>query len=273
MQFMWWSGTMRGLFRLALVVFILPLPLHAGVFTEEEQSISGIQGMAPQVVKVRSWYQGDLVKQAYVERDQVLIVDYRQRLLTMMQPSRSIYWRTPIHGYEAFMRQALEQWGVSRLADGTVAAPDDLYQRTGKTKKIGKWQAYEVVTRLPAGVPGKVTMWFSEQTGLDIKDLQATLKMALMVDEGQDFAAFFSQLTRLKGYPVLMVAETEAGGRRMTLSKRLLNARKGRFPASEFAVPDSYTEQPSPLAPQQPAAGPRSGASATRPGGSSSKQQ
>ena len=224
----------------ALAMLTLAVAARADIYLEEEQRVSGVIGVPPQVTMIKSWYKGKKLKQSIEGMDQVWIVDYGTQQLMALQPRSGTYWIAPLEGYRAVLQTALQFWGIQRKPDGAVYVPADLFKPTGQKRKIGGWNAYEVKLPVPAGTKGKMSMWISSEAGVTTNDMVTTLRVALMAGEGDELKAFFDRLMTLDGYPVLTTAETDMNGQRLVITKELKKARRLSISDDEFTVPKGF---------------------------------
>lgn len=133
------------------------------------------------------------------------------------------------------------------------------FTRTGNTKQVGEWNAYEVKVEHP-DQDGDVTMWLSMDVDADFRDV-ATQMMNSMSgllnnpmlsrmggggSAGSLIDTVKAQLSATEmpdGFPVQII--TDAGGSTSTITLRAINP-NASFDASTWAAPEGYQKMTMP---------------------------
>ena len=138
------------------------------------------------------------------------------------------------------------------------------FTRTGNTKQVGEWNAYEVKVDHP-DQDGDVTMWFSMDVGADFRDVATQMMDSMsgllnnpmisrMGGGGGGGGLIDTVKAQLRasempdGFPVQII--TDAGGSTSTITLRAINP-NASFDASTW-VPSSARHSPSPTSRHSP---------------------
>ncbi|MBN2359106.1 MAG: DUF4412 domain-containing protein [Deltaproteobacteria bacterium] len=230
---------------LPLVAILISQLAQAGTYLKEVQTTGGLQGMPQQTFALESWYEGDHVKRVMLGPDNnpmmVFLMDTKKQEVLLLNPAGKTYAVMPPELYQQGTQTMLQAFGVARNPDGTYSVPKNIFQKTGIKKKIGSWKCYEVKVHAPVLNGGKMTMWFTNEVGLNQADYVKTLK-AQMGTDAKALAPFFNQFSALNGYPALVTTEMEIQGQRLSSTQELKQVKKLSIADKEFEIPAGYTK-------------------------------
>lgn len=212
-----------------------------GYYLEEE--LTRIGAGAERSTLLRTWMvAGKLRKE---DGAQVTIMREDRGLLWVLDPGARTYYELDDEQMAKMNRASLQ----AVFPDGPEDAGDWL-KRTGKSKKVGRYQAYEVrVDDRP--LPGvRLSLWLSEDVPID-PELRGSFGGQLF--GGSAAAELLAGLRELPGYPVEVTMTLPVGDRRLQLRQRLRSVEPGEFEDQRFEVPADYRRVPPPFtAEQQP---------------------
>jgi len=134
------------------------------------------------------------------------------------------------------------------------------FTRTGNTKQVGEWSAYEVLVEHP-DQEDTTTMWFSQDVDADFRTLgeQVMNSMSSLLDSpimqmvgsgsggGNMFDEIESQLNAVDmpdGFPVQIISG--AGGRQSTITLKSIN-QEASFDAATWQAPEGYSKMAMPF--------------------------
>lgn len=134
------------------------------------------------------------------------------------------------------------------------------FTRTGNTKMVGEWNAYEVIVEHPEQ-EGDTVMWFSPDVGADFRTLaeQAMASMSSLLDNPmlqmggggggtseaiQQFKAQLAATDMPDGFPVQIISD--AGGTQTTNTLRAID-QNASFGVDTWEAPAGYTKMDMPF--------------------------
>ena len=131
------------------------------------------------------------------------------------------------------------------------------FTRTGNTKQVGEWSAYEVLVEHPEQ-DGDTTMWFSQDVDADFQTMAQSLmeSMSSLLDNpmlqmggggpggsmSENIAQFRAQMSAVDfpdGFPVQII--TDQGGSTTTNTLRAIDQNRS-FGAETWQAPEGYTK-------------------------------
>jgi len=108
-------------------------------------------------------------------------------------------------------------------------------KRTGRKKKIEKWNCYEVVLdTIIQGKKMKAICWLSEDIHISSDIIEKIAKFSQM--------KLMEELVKFSGYPVKMILESTLQGKNVRIVSTLTKIRKEPIKANFLKVPFDYNE-------------------------------
>ncbi|MCL6584666.1 MAG: DUF4412 domain-containing protein [bacterium] len=124
-------------------------------------------------------------------------------------------------------------------------------KKTGKTKKIGQWDAYQVImTSTAKGIPTDVEYWLSDAVKVP-KEIRS--KMAVYFGQKK----IVSELNKYSGYPVEITVHMDAQNKKLDMVTRLVKVEEKEIDGKLFDIPPGYKIEGL-LAKEEPKASPQS---------------
>ncbi|MGA1869780.1 MAG: DUF4412 domain-containing protein [bacterium] len=106
--------------------------------------------------------------------------------------------------------------------------------RTEKKKKVGEWEAYQVVlTSSAKGISTDVEYWLSEKINLP---LETRMRMAGYFGQKK----ILEELKKYPGYPVEMIVHLEVEGKKIDMITTLIKLEKNKIDTKIFNIPSDY---------------------------------
>ena len=159
----------------------------------------------------------------------------------------------------AGMAGMLGQMPTAQIEEEMADAAPPTFTRTGNTKQVGEWAAYEVLVENP-DTDDDMIMWFSQDVDADFRSLaeQVVTSMSSLLDSpimsmagggggGGIFDEIEAQLNAVDmpdGFPVQMISG--AGGGQTTNTLKTID-QNATFDAATWEAPAGYTKMPMPF--------------------------
>jgi len=254
--------------RGAVAALALLLASGAPVFGEAPQVVSGV------------YLEMDIENSGQVQPVKMFLAPDRMRMdIDMMGQSASIVsiggddakMVMIQHGQKMYMEFTAEMMaGLAavggqmppEVAEETENPTMPTFTRTGNTKQVGEWNAYEVVIEHP-DQDGEMAMWFSPDVGADFRQVaeQFIKSMSSFLDNpmmgqmtggggmgGQNLiSSIQTQLESAEipdGFPVQIISS--AGGAQSVNTLRAIDT-NASFEASTWVAPEGYTKMDMPF--------------------------
>lgn len=214
------------------------------VYLEEYYVHSGMRIDVPKEGVTRSWISGDKMKQTTLNGQEVYIYRADIGKVFIVNPIRKAYLVLPISQIREATEKDLQMYMPYK--DGKFIVPDKLYRKTGKTKMVFKWKAFEYEVLAGQEAPemtSKTTMWVTN----DIKFESDFVVRIFMITMGNVISPrlqkLFKKMTELDGYPVQTITTSVYRNQSFTTTKTLTKIEKlNKIDQSIFDIPSDYTE-------------------------------
>jgi antitoxin component of RelBE/YafQ-DinJ toxin-antitoxin module len=230
-----------ALVMLALFVCPVSAQVQPDVYFEETIVSPPVGGQPALAGTISTWMSGGKLKMQSPEGE---VMIYRADLdkVFMVNPIQRTYIEMPMASIRSMTEGSIEMY--LPMKDGKV--PDQIYKKTGKTKKIGSWNTHEVEVAAGQSAPGmtsKTTMWVSSDTGFG-HDLMVRLFRATMGQKiSPKMQMLFEKLASLDGYPVQTITTSTFNQQTITTTKTLKKIEKReKIEPSVFEIPKDYTK-------------------------------
>lgn len=234
----------RFFFAAVLTLSLIALSwAQAGMSFEYEMKMESPPAMQDEFLQafrsqtVKSWFQGDWVKMDVANGASVIIIRKDKSVVWVINNAGKKYMEFPLATFEQMMKEAEKQ--------AESMNPMIEYRKTGRTKKVERWDCYEVEVKLkdPQAAPQtqeKFSMWVTKSKELDPKKLEETFKW----DTFGQFRFNKKALGQpeLDGFPVQMISESSTPQGSVKTIMTLKNFETKQFPASMFDLPSGYTK-------------------------------
>ena len=218
------------------------------VYMEEQVNSPGKDASQPFTGIIKSWVSGKKLKQELPGTKQSIVFRADLGKVYLLNPAQKIYIEVPIDQMRAGAQKSLDMY-----KDESGKIPDTIYKKTGKTKKVGKWNTYEVELPVEHPSPGaetRTTMWVSKETGFDHEFLVRIFKITMGEKISPELQKLFDRMTALDGYPVQTVKVTTYNNETYTETSTVLKIeRKEKIDQSIFEVPKDFTKAKPPSSP------------------------
>ena len=192
---------------------------------------------------IKTWVSGDKFRREQGEPAEIMIGRLDKEVIWQVNPVDSSYTEIDLETMRSLALFGLYMMGLQIDEDGNIIVPDDLYEKTGKSKKIGEWDAEEVSLNskyAKEGLMSNVSLWISQDIRLPA-DLYAGLMRRLLGNPTGEVEKLFELWTKLDGYPVLV--ETSTMG--ITNRNLLYKIEQREIPDSLFELPAGFIEEES----------------------------
>lgn len=250
----------HNLAAVALLVAVLALPALAGPAAPqvsgtylEEEVVSA--GEAPNLIKL--WVAGDRMRFETPGQMALVWIGGADGRMMMIQHQQRMYLEWTAEQMKAMgqmMGGAMQESG----AEEDEMSEPPTFTRTGNTKTVGEWSAYEVRVEHPEQT-GDTTMWFSEDVAVDPAQLMQSvassmesMQAPMLGGMGGGDASGFGMLASARemmarmnmpaGFPVQII--TTEGGDTTTITLKAV--RQGPLEASVFEAPAGYQKMQMP---------------------------
>ncbi|HDH96821.1 MAG TPA: DUF4412 domain-containing protein [Proteobacteria bacterium] len=222
-----------------LAVFVCAALAGEGAYFEYEVVVEGA-GLPPELAQqmgtktMRTWFQDDMFKMDFGDGLQSVIVRKDKGVVWIVHGPQKVYSEFPFELFNQMMEQS------KRQADQMDENAE--FKKTGRTKKIGRWNCYEVIAtfRDPQGKQPvqKSYIWLTKAKELDPKKLAETFKWDMF---GQsDINERVLKYPELDGFPVQVISEGETPQGKLKSTMTLKNFQRKTFPKSIFEPPAGY---------------------------------
>jgi hypothetical protein len=214
------------------------------VYIEEMVSGTGIAANSGFNGIIKSWISGSKLKQVAPGGQEVILYRADIGKVYMMNPARKVYIELPMEQMRMMTEKALEVYVP--IKNGKIQVPDALYKKTGRTRKIGAWNTYEVEVLTPQAGPEMISttkLWVSKDTGMS-NDFVVRLFRITMGDKvSPEFQKLFEKMTDIDGYPVETITTATFDNQTFTTTKTVVKIDlKEKIDSSIFDVPSDYTK-------------------------------
>ena len=221
------------------------------VYIEEQLVGPSLSGGLPGTGVIKSWISGRKLKKEAPGGEEVFIFRADLNKVYVVNTTRKSYIEIPMSEMRMMTEKSLDMYIPKK--NGVVQLPDELYVKTGKTKKIGAWKTYEVEVNSMQSGPGmesKTTMWVTKDLDFDHSFLIRIFKITMGDEVSPDLRKLFDKMTDLDGYPVQQITTTTFQNQTFTSTNTLLKIERKKIDDSVFVVPGDYTriEPPKPAA-------------------------
>jgi len=235
-------------FIIPLLILCLSVSLSAqqpGVMIVEKTTSPPIFGLSGTTDTTRTYLTKYCIRRDEGQKGQSTIIRSDIKKIWLLQHADLTYSEMTTEMFQGLGMMGLMMFGVTiDTLTGLPIIPNPLFRKTGRTRKMGKWNCFELVLNKKSGegfineMLGSMSLWVSPDTGLDNKTY-ATIMRRMMGSLGQEYEPFFRQLEEVGGYPVLV--KSKIMGR--DVKQRLLTFKKKEMAASLFELPSGYKKE------------------------------
>ena len=223
-----------------LIVFSL-CAQESVLYLEEQVQTPGFFGKAGVTNRVESWLTADKYRKDEPDQNQSILVRSDLGKIWRIDHSDSSYQEIPAEVFQGMAMMGVMMFGVTLDSlTGAPIIPDPLFVQTTRHRKIGEWQAYEMIPaqRGEGSMSGMVKsfiMWVSPDCGISA-DVYANISRKMMGPLSTEYEALFKQMENLGGYPVLV--ETTMMGKKA--KQQLISCKVKEVSSQVFDLPNSY---------------------------------
>lgn len=113
-------------------------------------------------------------------------------------------------------------------------------ERTGRKKKIGDWECYEIRWRDAGQAQDKSRQWISDETGFDSKVYAKIFELTFGGAVPEKYSSVLKNLRELNGFPVRTEKSLNLGDKSITRSQTLVKLEKQSLTPAHFQLPEGY---------------------------------
>jgi hypothetical protein len=227
-------------------VFWAPMA-RAGTYIEEAHTM--VSGGQTNIVTVKTWVEGDQVRMDDPRSGGVLLLNTRAGSVVGVHPNDKTWWRLKEGDLKAFGVATLMAYGIRTDQAGKLQVPQNIFQKTGKTKKVGSLVAHEVKVNIESPNPQvkgfKSTLWFADVKGYE-PALQRN-RIRMLIGEGPEAEAFLKQWDALDGVPVLTEMTLPIGPQTVQMSQEVKKVAEQKTRAEDMQVPQGFKQVEDPF--------------------------
>jgi len=234
----------------AAVAAISVQTAHAGTYVEEIHTVS--TGGQSQAVTVKTWVEGDVVRTDDPRTGQVLLLNTKKNSIMGVDKAAKEWWRMKDEDLKMFGMATLAAYGIKMdPATGKLTVPEKIFEKTGQSKKVGDWDAYEVKIKTDTtgtqaqGGSIKSIMWFAKVPGYDPAIPRA--RMRVFMGEGAEAEAFMKQWDALDGVPVITEMEISMQGQNIAMKQELKKVAPQKLGQDQLTVPKGFKQGKDPI--------------------------
>lgn len=247
---------------LAALLLILAVPVQAISPAVESETYLEIETeTAGEMTSIRIWLSLNAIRIDADTQGGVSVIsiggDDGKLLMVMHQPKTYMEFAAAMMASMAGMLGQMPPETEEELVEATQPT----LTRTGNTKQVGEWAAYEVLAQNP-GEDGGMFMWFSQDVGADFRTLaeQILTSMSSLLNSpimsmismagGSDAGLFDEIQAQLEavdmpdGFPVQIISSADGMERTSTLKAIDQDA---TFDTATWEPPEGYTKMRMPF--------------------------
>lgn len=208
---------------------------------QEQLKSPGFFGKQGSISQVETWIGNHKIKKDEQDQNRTLLMRSDVGTVWRINHSDSTYQEIPLEVFQGMSLMGMMVFGVTTDSlTGEPIIPDPLFTKTSRYRKIGMWQAFEMVPaqKGEGSFASKVksfSIWVSPECGIS-PQVYASLARDMMGPLASQYKSIFTQLEQLEGYPVLI--ETTTMGK--SAEQRLLFFEEETVPAHFFDLPKGY---------------------------------
>jgi hypothetical protein len=215
-----------------LVVFFSTFAL-ADLYFEQQTTISGIMGQPPLTSQNRVWMTTGLMCLEDTSKGSRIIYKADTNSIIIIDFNKKTYSKITAEGFKKMTGMLMAMMGQQ----GGVL--DVTLQKTGRTKKIGSWDCYEVTLTQQEGMNLKVEMWLTIDIQYDrtqYEEYQKIFSSAFLSQEVLD------EWKKLEGFPVQTKTQMNFGQMKIETTAEVTSVSYDPAPQDVFTVPAGFTK-------------------------------
>jgi len=228
---------------LGLIILICAILLPPEVFAADgvyiEQEIKTVKdGQTVETELVKIWIQGDFIRFDSSRQPNYTVIDSKESVIRVVDPNNKVYMEFPVETAKKVEAKEKGFQITQRL------------EKTGRTKKIGEWDCFEVEVfteiKLPKGKPFvsvpsvRTFVWLTEAKALNDEKIKDALSQSLK----KWISKPTSGGAEIKGLPVQVVTieNVESVGKKNAIETEVTvkDIKVPDIPASTFQIPADY---------------------------------
>jgi hypothetical protein len=205
----------------------------ADLYFEQKITISGIMGQPPQTSQNRVWMTKGLMCMEDTSKGNKIIYKADTNSIIIIDFNKKTFSEIAAEDFKKmtsmFMAMMGQQGGVL----------DVILQKTGRTKKIGSWDCYEVTLTQQEGMKLKVEMWLTVDIQYDktqYEEYQKIFSSAFLSEKVLD------EWKKLEGFPVLTKTQMNFGQMQIETTAEVTSISYDPAPQDVFTVPAGFTK-------------------------------
>jgi hypothetical protein len=226
----------------AIFVFRTPALASEGVYIEERIASPAMMGEPARAEVVRTWIVGDdLMRQDGRDGRETMLFRLAEKRVVVLDRDANTYVEIPLDRFAPVAALRLTMY-TRRDEQGRETVPVPLFKKTGRARRIGKWNCYEVEVQGDPLMGGRPTQWIATNTGLDPRLYARALAIPLGGKLPEDKRPIAEQMVALGGYPVRTVLSRGLGRPLVAKTQTVEVLQRREIDRSIFEVPDGYTK-------------------------------
>ena len=235
------------------VLFVLSFALagsswaEKGYYIEEVLTSPPMFGQEAKEETVKTWILGtDMMRKDTKNGAESIIFRIDKGMLWIVSHAEKSYIEMTMEQFQSLASIGMAMFGKTSET-GEFEVPEIIFKRTGRTKKIGKWDCYEVDVQGQGLMGAKSTQWIGTNTGFDTDIYVRIFKLTFGNNVPPEFHKLFEKMTtELDGYPVQTVTSINFGEQKYETTQTLIKLEKTAIESSRFDVPAGYTKRTPP---------------------------
>jgi hypothetical protein len=215
---------------LAIVFASLAL---ADLSFEQKTTTSGMMGQPGQSYVQKVWITKNQMCMDNSAQGQKMIFDAAKNKLIIINLNQKTYSEITPEQYKKMTS------GMMAMMGQEGGGLDFSIQKTGKKKKIGSWDCFEVVVSSTGGMDMKMEMWVTK----DIKYEKANYDRYTEIFASQFMTEkALAEWKKIDGFPVFTTTHMTMGQMKMESTTEVTNVSYKSIPKDVFAVPAGFTK-------------------------------
>jgi hypothetical protein len=219
---------MAGLSAVLLSTFAM-----ADLYFEQRTTISGIMGQPAQTSLHKVWMTKGLMCTEDASRGNRIIYKADTNSIIIIDFNKKTYSEITAAEFKQMAGMFMSMMGQP----GGVL--DITLQKTGRTKKIGSWDCYEVTLVQKEGMNLKIEMWLTADINYDktqYEEYQKIFSSAFLTQKVLD------EWKKLEGFPVLTNTQMNFGQMQIETKSEVIKVNYNPAPHDIFSIPAGFTK-------------------------------
>ena len=223
----------RKILMAGFSVVLLSTFAMADLYFEQKTTISGIMGQSPLTSQNRVWMTKGLMCMEETSKGSRIIYKADTNSIIIIDFDKKTYSEFTAEDFKKMTNMLMAIMGQQ----GGVL--DVTLQKTGRTKKIGSWDCYEVTLTQQEGMKLKIEMWLTVDIQYDrtqYEEYQKILSSAFLSQKVLD------EWKKLEGFPIQTKTQMNFGQMQIETVSEVTSISYDPAPQDVFTIPAGFTE-------------------------------